>query len=327
MPPPQCCRQAAALLWGAMLQVVAGGFTLDDTVLLDDRVVRKAAGGNVLYAGVGTKLAGAHPALLALVGSDYPQENLDTLESAGFSLDGCPHVHEPALHLWVLQEGPNQRQLVNWLDSGTNEQLDPRPVHVPDHYRDADSLHVASIPVNSQGALVETFVASGRVISLDAPHLPLDRSGREQLEGLLASVTIFLPSQQEVDAVWSFEPVLESCRRLAAFGPEVVVIKMGDAGSLVWSREMEQGWHVPIYRTDVVDTTGAGDAFCGAFSATYTQTRDPRASAVSGTVAASFVIEEFGGLHALDSQSTAVERRSGNVNERVEVLEVMRGEE
>ena len=143
----------------------------------------------------------------------------------------------------------------------------------------------------------------------------------------MASVTIFLPSQQEVDAVWSFEPVLESCRRLAAFGPEVVVIKMGDAGSLVWSREMEQGWHVPIYRTDVVDTTGAGDAFCGAFSATYTQTRDPRASAVSGTVAASFVIEEFGGLHALDSQSTAVERRSGNVNERVEVLEVIRGEE
>lgn len=309
-----------------MLHVVAGGFTLDDTVLLDDRVVRKAAGGNVLYAGVGTKLAGAQPAVLAPVGRDYPQENLDTLEGAGFALDGCPRVQEPALHLWVLQEGPNQRQLVNWLDSGTNEQLDPRPGHVPDHYLHAESLHVASIPVGSQGALVETFAATGRVISLDAPHLPLDRTGREELEGLLASVTVFLPSRQEVGAVWSLEPGLESCRRLAAFGPEVVVMKMGDTGSLVWSREMEQGWHVPIYPTVVIDTTGAGDAFCGAFCATYTRTRDPRAAAVSGTVAASFVIEGFGGLHALDTPPSAVEHRSSDVNKRVEVLEAMKGE-
>ena len=117
-----------------MLQVVAGGFTLDDTVLLDGRVIRRASGGNVLYASVGTKLAGVQPALLSLVGHDYPRENLDVLESAGFDMDGCPRVQTPSLHLWVLHEAPNQRQLVKWLDSGTNEQLDPRPSHIPDHY-------------------------------------------------------------------------------------------------------------------------------------------------------------------------------------------------
>jgi ribokinase len=303
-----------------MLQVLAGGFTLDDTVLLDDRVVRKAPGGNVLYAGVGTKLAGAQPALLALVGRDYPQENLDTLERAGFMMDGCPRVQAPALHLWALQEGPNQRQLVNRLNSGTNEQLDPTPGYVPDRYLRADSLHVASIPVHSQTALVETFVAAGRVISVDAPHVPLDQDGREQLERLLASVTIFLPSREEVDVVWSLESGLESCRRIAEFGPEVVVIKMGDAGSLVWSREMQQGWHVPIYRTETIDTTGAGDAYCGAFCATYSLTHDPRAAAVSGTVAASFVIEDLGGLHALGTSSAAVKRRSNDVNKRIEAL-------
>ena len=309
-----------------MLQVVAGGFTLDDTVLLDGRVVRNAAGGNVLYAGVGTKLAGAQPALLSPVGHDYPQENLDTLETAGFVMDGCPRLSAPALHLWVLQEGPNQRQLVNWLDSGTNERLDPRPKHIPDHYLEAESLHVASIPVDSQVDLVESFAASGRVISVDAPHLPLDGRGREQLERMLASVSVFLPSEDEVDVLWNLGAGLDSCRRLAALGPEVVAIKMGDAGSVVWSREMQKGWRVPVYRTKSIDTTGAGDVFCGAFCATYSRTRNPRAAAVSGTVAASFVVEGIGGLHALDTPSADVERRSEHVDQRVEVLSAKRGE-
>lgn len=303
-----------------MLQVLAGGFTLDDTVLLDDRVVRKAPGGNVLYAGVGALLAGAQPALLALVGHDYPQENLDHLEKAGFVMDGCLRVEAPALHLWVLQEGPNRRQLVNWLDSGTNAQLDPRPRHVPDRYLDAVSIHVASIPIQTQQALIEIFIASERVISADAPHVPLDRSDRERLETMLANVTVFLPSQEEIDIIWSLEPGLDACRRLAAFGPEVVAIKMGDAGALVWSRESRQGWHVPVYPTSSVDVTGAGDAFCGGFCATYARTRDPKAAGVSGTIAASFVIEDLGGLHALGTPIAAVEARFTDVMKRIEVL-------
>jgi ribokinase len=226
----------------------------------------------------------------------------------------------------VLHEGPNRRQLLNRLDSGTNEQLDPRPRHVPDQYLDAESLHVASIPVDSQAALVETFASSGRVISVDAPRLPLDQSGRRQLERMLASTTVFLPSEDEVGVVWDLEVGLAACRQLAAFGPEVVGIKMGDAGSLVWSRENQRGWHVPIYRTKSIDATGAGDAFCGAFCAMYCRTRDPKAAAVSGTVAASFVIEGLGGLHAVDTPRSAIERRSAEVDRRVEVLSATRGE-
>ncbi|NIO69687.1 MAG: carbohydrate kinase, partial [Anaerolineae bacterium] len=52
-------------------------------------------------------------------------------------------------------------------------------------------------------------------------------------------------------------------RSLLEMGPEIVVITLGAEGCLcLWE---DQVIHVPGFRVDVVDTTGAGDAFHGAF--------------------------------------------------------------
>ena len=48
----------------------------------------------------------------------------------------------------------------------------------------------------------------------------------------------------------------------------------------------------------VVDTTGAGDAFCGGFQVGLFETGDPVQAALYGAVSASFVIEEFSPTHA-----------------------------
>lgn len=67
----------------------------------------------------------------------------------------------------------------------------------------------------------------------------------------------------------------------------------------------------------IVDMTGAGDAHCGAFCGNYARTRDPKNAAVSGTVAASFVIENLGGLHALGTPEAAVDARTEEVREHI----------
>ncbi len=179
-------------------------------------------------------------------------------------------------------------------------------------------MHVASIPIESQALLVGALAVDGRVISLDAPHVPLDDGGLRRLERVLAQTTIFLPSREELSLIWGLEPDIEACRRLADLGPEFVAIKLGDAGSLVWSAIAGRGWRIPIFPTDTVDMTGAGDAYCGALCATYALTSDPRAAAASGTAAASFVVEDFGGLHALRTRPEEFDRRAEDILERIE---------
>jgi ribokinase len=55
--------------------------------------------------------------------------------------------------------------------------------------------------------------------------------------------------------------------------------------------------------------TGAGDSFCGGFSVGYLKTGDAVEAAFYGTVSASFVIEGFGGLHALKIDRAQAKKR------------------
>jgi len=63
---------------------------------------------------------------------------------------------------------------------------------------------------------------------------------------------------------------------------------------LAHSKERHQLLHVPAIPTTVVDTTGAGNAFCGGFLAGFIQTGDLLTAARYGRVAASFLVEQVG---------------------------------
>jgi ribokinase len=54
---------------------------------------------------------------------------------------------------------------------------------------------------------------------------------------------------------------------LVAEGCGTVVVTMGDGGALVTSRSGPSAWLVPAFAVSSVDSTGAGDAFCGALAA------------------------------------------------------------
>jgi sugar/nucleoside kinase (ribokinase family) len=53
-------------------------------------------------------------------------------------------------------------------------------------------------------------------------------------------------------------------RKLLALGPKLVAITMGSDGCLIASADHVE--HVPAFRVDVKDTTGAGDAYMGGLS-------------------------------------------------------------
>ncbi|KAL3477739.1 Ribokinase-like protein [Aspergillus californicus] len=83
-------------------------------------------------------------------------------------------------------------------------------------------------------------------------------------------------------------------------GEGTVIIRAGEHGCVVCTRHISPTWLPPFYisgdghDTKVVDPTGAGNAFLGAFAIGYLNTRNAIEAACYGAVGASFALEQVG---------------------------------
>ena len=175
------------------------------------------------------------------------------------------------------------------------------------------ALHIAPISIRTQQDLPAAARKLGvSVVSVDPGERTMVPGLRTHMENVLSQIDIFMPSDQEVNSFFPDEDmdVNECARWFAARGPGIVVIKLGSDGVYVYQRSDERAWHVPALPVRVVDVTGAGDAFCGGFMADFVQHGDPVRAAVTGTVSASFAVQDYGALHMLAAQETEIDHRA-----------------
>lgn len=86
---------------------------------------------------------------------------------------------------------------------------------------------------------------------------------------------------------------------LSALGPELVVITDGTSGSWIFQKG-EKYFHQPAFKPkQVVDTTGAGDAYHGAFLFGLVNNYSVRKSAILASAVAAINTQELGGRSAL----------------------------
>lgn len=136
--------------------------------------------------------------------------------------------------------------------------------------------------VNEAGAvLADLRWLEGTRVVLEAARqagvptvLDADLGGREALHELLALTDYAVFSQQALEEFTAEEAIEDRLRRVADLGPSHAGVTLG-ADGYMW---LEGGKieHFPAFEVDVVDTTGAGDAFHGAFALGVAEDRSMR---------------------------------------------------
>lgn len=278
----------------------AGGLTLDWVRQKGDEVDRGPnVGGNAAYAAVGARLAGANAEVVAVLGADYPIDLLTELEGAGIGTTWSRPSAGPAFRV-LLDDSGDQRVISYLPGSGSNVDLDPLPDQLPADMAGA-GLHICAIPTASQAVMVDGAAGRAGVITLDTVYIAGQiEPTPDDLIALASRVDAFLPSVEEVDRFWpgGAEAAL---RHLQAAGVRAAVVKLGREGSI----GIDQGALVRMPAVDaaVVDTTGAGDSYCGAFCAALARGSTFRDAMAWGAAAASVVIEGYGLEHALTPEA------------------------
>jgi sugar/nucleoside kinase (ribokinase family) len=293
-------------------------------------------GGGGPYAAAGAHLWDHNIGMVGCKAEGLPDPWIEEINSYGIDLRGLQHAVGVPVEKVFSQWSPdgsrapydptrvfpaNNIHLLDdvkqWMALKREEQVElilrasPNPEDIPADYLEAAAFHVSAYPLGSQSVVVERVRDCPAVIALDFPGPLVNKIRTDELAPLLNQVDVFLPSDVEIrNLCGGSEDTLEDwARRFADMGPEVVVIRMGKQGSLIYEREIAKFHAVPIFPAKTCDPTGAGDAYCAGFMVGYQETGDPYMAGLYGSVSASFVVEGYGAPYALGfSRNDAMKR-------------------
>lgn len=276
-----------------MTCLVVGSVALDTVDTPFGRAV-EALGGTAVYFSLAASLF-ADVQLVGVVGEDFPREAVEMLRQRGVDLAGL-QVRAGDTFRWVGEYGYDMN-VAHTLDTQLNvfETFSPE---LPESFRQADHVFLGNIDPDLQLSVLEQ-VTSPALTAVDTMNYWIDGK-KDRLLEVVRRVDAVLINEAEIRQLTGHYNVLDAARSVQDLGPECVVIKRGEYGSLMLNGD--EICVVPGFPTaDVRDTTGAGDSFAGGFIG-YLDARGPdadlRAALVYGTILASFTVEDFsvGGL-------------------------------
>lgn len=285
-----------------------GELSLDDFIYEDDLCHWKQPGGGALYSALGAHVWGVDVAIISTVGADYPNQLLKSLTDAGIDISGIRRVQSQSLGLWLLYESGGRRHQIEKASGSTFSELDGARPHLSEISGNIQGVHVAPQTEWAQRQTIVEAIQMGVPVTQDLLIEPFIDAEAYRSGEAMVGTTVFLPSEQEVHQLWGAietDALYDDLR--AKVDLQMLVVKRGAAGADVATPKGVR--RVPAFSMDVVDTTGAGDAFCGGFLVGLLQTGNAVDAAMHGAVSASFIVETTNAFEALESVNTQEARR------------------
>ncbi|WP_178916829.1 ribokinase [Natronomonas gomsonensis] len=258
------------------------------------------AGGKGSNQAIAAARSGGDVAFVGCVGNDrfgesarelWVEEDIDAAVRSVETATGVALIH-------VDEAGENAIAVA----SGANDELDAEAV------RSADGDLAGSDVFLSQLEIPLEAVTEGVAIATDAgADVVLDPAPPRDLpDDLLARVSVLTPNESEVRLLAGHEPDADigeetAARAVLARGPDAVVVTLGADGALVVTDD--DATAVDPIPVDVVDTTGAGDAFNGAFAVARGNGLSLLAATERGIAAGALACTERGVVPSLPERS------------------------
>ncbi len=251
-------------------------------------------GGPVGTACVAAARLGARVGYVGVAGSDLLAElKLRSFHEAGVDLS----------HL-VRRDGPEGHVVIVYVHEDTGERVFSgagRWGHAArlaggdldrDYITAARYLHLDGIECEAALQAARWMREAGKEISLDASRTDGRPLAPEMVE-LVKQVDLLICGSGFGRSLTGHADPWQAGEAILALGPSIVVQTEGEEGSFTVTAG--ERFHTPAYRVDVVDTTGAGDVFHGAYLVGLLRGWDLRTVASFASAVAAIKCTRLGG--------------------------------
>ncbi|GIK03397.1 hypothetical protein Aspvir_007466 [Aspergillus viridinutans] len=302
-----------------------GLVVLDEIRFPNQEPLLDVLGGSGAYATLGARLFLRHPLSHTLgwmihTGNDFPKLMEDRLKSWDATLIVERESDKPSTRGLLEYEdttfGPKHFTYTTPLLPVHDSNIKNTPLLTSKAYHYLETPHDIKTRVSSLLALRREAGALDRpfIIWEPAPYSCKPENLQPCLDAARV-VDVLSPNHLELAALFGESPAtaqdkatIESlARRIleSGIGPDgkgTVVVRAGENGSVVVARDIPPTWLPPFYtsgpgwtqQSKVVDPTGAGNAFLGAYAVGYLHTGNVVEAACYGAVGGSFALEQVG---------------------------------
>jgi len=259
----------------------------EETYVLD---FQETPGGSAANTIVGLARLGLKTGFIGKVAEDREgQLLLNDFKREGVNTDGIVVAKEGrsgVVAAYVDEKG--ERAL--YVHPSVNDSLIYEEIN-HEYVKRARFFHLTSVdekPFQAQKKLVEELTDAQ--VSLDPGEI-YARKGLAELRPIIKSSFVVLPSEGELKTL-TRKGFREGAKTLLKEGAGIVAVKLGEQGCYV--TDGKEAHLIEPYKVKVVDTTGAGDAFCAGFLYGLVKDQDLYQCGRLGNFAASRCITKVG---------------------------------
>jgi sugar/nucleoside kinase (ribokinase family) len=231
--------------------------------------------------------------VVAVVGSDFPQGELDLLAKRGVDLAGVERQPGKTFR-WAGRYAENLASRTT-LDTQLNVFADFKP-RLPESYRNAPYVLLGNIQPQLQLEVLDQ-VRSPKLVAADTMNFWISGE-RAALGKVLERVDLLVINDEELRQLAGEHNIRRAAKAVLSMGPKRLVVKRGEFGALLFD---DGGvFFAPAYPLETeIDPTGAGDSFAGALlgflaSQRTLDTAALRRALMAATTVASFCVEGVG---------------------------------
>jgi sugar/nucleoside kinase (ribokinase family) len=236
--------------------LIVGSIAFDD-LDMPSGAFRDVLGGAATYSSLAASLF-APARVVGIVGSDFPEANLAALRAHNIGTEGIERVAGKTFR-WHGKYSADLSSRVT-LDTQLNVFADFRP-KIPESYRATPFVLLGNIHPSLQIDVLDQ-IERPRLVAADTMNFWI--AGEPHTLGeLLGRIDLLVINDEEARQLSGIQNLSKAAKDIRQRGPSYLIIKKGEHGALLFDKGGT--FFVPAYPLEeVIDPTGAGDAFAGA---------------------------------------------------------------
>ena len=270
----------------------------------------KIIGGAATYITLSSSYFAKKVNLVAVVGGDFPKQDIALLEEHGIDTEGLQIKENEKSFFWSGKYH-NDMNSRDTLVTELNVLGDFDPV-IPASYQSSEYVMLGNLSPQVQKTVMERMENRPKLIAMDTMNFWMDIA-RAELDEAIAMVDVLIINDEEARQLSGEYSLVKASKKIQSMGPKYVIIKKGEHGALLFNKD--KVYFCPaLPLEEVFDPTGAGDTFAGGFIGYLAATDDisfdnMKRAVIYGSAMASFCVEKFGTESIVNLDKKTIEKR------------------